>query len=162
MHKLNIVHYTRYKSPKSSRLQCCGFLFAIFPPVLFLFSDFSITPLNSAKSSPAQGPGSAKPSPVRNVQVSGKEKSLKLVPVFFRYLSFISFIIGRAFLFLFLRKRKKRLVKLLFFFLLYPGPGSGSTDPNECGSDRIRIHITANMGHMLSLSLKIFEGIFRY
>jgi len=30
-------------------------------------SDFSITPLNSAKSSPAQG--SAKPSPIRNVQV---------------------------------------------------------------------------------------------
>ena len=37
--------------------------------------------------------------------------------------------------------------KLQIFVLLFPSfytSGSGSTDPNECGSDRIRIQITDN------------------
>ena len=67
---------------------------------------------------------------------SNSEKALLCQYLFFlgsdlKILSFISCIIGRAFLFLFLRRRKKMLVKLLFFSsFLYPWI-------------QIRIHITA-------------------
>ncbi len=60
----------------------------------------------------------------------------------FKIKNIFSCIIWRSFLFLFLRERKKLLVYLLICPLFYT-PGSGSLDSNECGSYRIRIHISA-------------------